>query len=67
MLMAALTAWKMLKCIFALDTVAARSSDIAFASSLSALNEATMVRKVFEWEWEMADNRFVRSVVSLLS
>jgi hypothetical protein len=51
MLMAALTAWKMLKCIFALDTVAARSSDIAFASSLSALNEATMVRKVFEWEW----------------
>jgi hypothetical protein len=64
MLMAALTAWKMLKCIFVLATMTARSSDVNFASDLSAPNEATMALNTLEWECEMADSRSARSVAN---
>jgi hypothetical protein len=44
---AVLTALKMLRCIFALDTMYARSSDATFASDFAATNEVTMARNVF--------------------
>jgi hypothetical protein len=56
MLMAALTAWKMLICIFVLATMTARSSDVDFASDLSAPNEATIALNSYEWECETADS-----------
>jgi hypothetical protein len=54
--MAALTAWKMLKCIFVLAKMTARSSNVGFASDLSAPNEATIALNSYEWECETADS-----------
>lgn len=47
----------MLKCIFALDTMEARSSDIRFASEPSPLNKAPMAYDRCEGRWRTTNGR----------